>query len=146
MFGAHILALVASKFILAWKMRRMVDNRARRNQHVGLPREVRRMVEAAEQRAEDVILENINVEERDRTGMTPIERVRRGFRVWTFTRRLSLATRERESVDEITVEVAEAVAQHWKDVRWFYVKVVMHQLTIIFLFVTVIIGVAASSA
>lgn len=42
--------------------------------------------------------------------------------------RLGGAVSERESVDDIILAVSEAVAEHWLEVRWYYVMVVMGEL------------------
>ena len=73
---------------------------------------------------------------RDGTGLTPKQRVRRGIRPMIFMQRLRAAVKEKHSVDKVMLEVAEAVAAHWLDVRAYYCAVVMGSLTMVFLFLT----------
>ena len=62
---------------------------------------------------------------RERGDLTPKEAMQRGLRAWTFTYRLKLATRQNQSVDTMLLEVTEAVAAHWRNVRVYYGVVVM---------------------
>ena len=51
-----------------------------------------------------------------------------------FLRRLGMAMEEKDSVDGLMLEVAEAVAAHWRDVRAYYCAVVNGSLTMVFWF------------
>ena len=62
---------------------------------------------------------------RERGDLTPKEAMQRELRAWTFTYRLKLATRQNQSVDTMLLEVTEAVAAHWRNVRVYYGVVVM---------------------
>jgi hypothetical protein len=59
--------------------------------------------------------------------------MQRGVRAIKFAHRLGKSAEQRESLDDVMVEVAEAVAQHWLDVRLHYIAVVMGYLTGTFL-------------
>merc|ERR1712028_69313 len=117
--GAQILALVLSKLILKCKVRRMVDDgKQERRKMLGIENKATlRMIEDTEATIQRQDPEEIRpMEIRDSGKLTPIERMRRGVRAWMFTRRLTLAAKQKDSVDSLMLEVAEAVAKHWKDI------------------------------
>ena len=63
-----------------------------------------------------------------------VRKMQRGVRAIQFTSQLKKSAEQKESLDDVMVEVAEAVAQHWLDVRLHYIAVVMGYLTGAFLF------------
>eukprot|EP01046_Picozoa_sp_COSAG06_P026484 COSAG06_NODE_2278_length_7189_cov_15.630324_4_plen_387_part_00 len=129
-FTAQILAVLLSKAILTRKMRKMVaDNeQARRGLLVLHPKELKR-VEAF------VARENERQDQADgpEEELTPLRKMQRGVRAIQFAHRLGKSAGQKESLDDVMVEVAEAVAQHWLDVRLHYIAVVMGYLTGAFL-------------
>ena len=58
-----------------------------------------------------------------------VRKMQRGVRAIQFTSQLKKSAEQKESLDDVMVEVAEAVAQHWLDVRLHYIAVVMGYLT-----------------
>eukprot|EP01046_Picozoa_sp_COSAG06_P011159 COSAG06_NODE_629_length_13646_cov_13.351222_6_plen_385_part_00 len=130
-FTAQILAVLLSKAILTRKMRKMVaDNeQARRGLLVLHPKELKR-VEAFVARENERQDQAEKLEEE----LTPLRKMQRGVRAIQFAHRLGKSAEQRESLDDVMVEVAEAVAQHWLDVRLHYIAVVMGYLTAAFLF------------
>jgi hypothetical protein len=130
-FTAQILAVLLSKAILTRKMRKMVaDNeQARRGLLVLHPKELKR-VEAFVARENERQDQAEKLEEE----LTPLRKMQRGVRAIQFAHRLGKSAGQKESLDDVMVEVAEAVAQHWLDVRLHYIAVVMGYLTGAFLF------------
>eukprot|EP01046_Picozoa_sp_COSAG06_P089298 COSAG06_NODE_35684_length_457_cov_0.293296_1_plen_89_part_01 len=45
--------------------------------------------------------------------LTPLHKVQRSVRAIRFAHRLGKSAEQKESLDDVMVEVAEAVAQHW---------------------------------
>ena len=135
-FIAQILALLLSKVILAWKLRKMVDENdvERRRGLLGvLDANTLLRVEAFTQAEETRALAGQQQKMRDGTGLTPKQR-RRGIRALIFMQRLRAAAKEKHSVDKVMLEVAEAVAAHWLDVRAYYCAVVMGSLLTVFFY------------
>jgi hypothetical protein len=75
---------------------------------------------AAKQRTEEEILENLNVQERDAGGLTPMQRVQRFFWVWLFT--CHLACHETAAIGGWDHAGAWAVAVDLQE--WYYFAVV----------------------
>ena len=73
------------------------------------------------------------LEEKLEEELTPLRKMQRGVRAIQFAHRLGKSAEQKESLDDVMVEVAEAVAQHWLDVRLHYIAVVMGYLTGVFL-------------
>jgi hypothetical protein len=127
-FAAQIMAVLLSKVILARKMRKMVaeNEQARRDFLVLYPKELK-------------MLETFVARENERQDqpheLEPLQKIQRGVRAMHFAHRLGKSAEQKESLDDVMVEVAEAVAQHWLDVRLHYIAVVMAYLTAAFLFV-----------
>jgi hypothetical protein len=117
-FTAQILALVVSKFILIWKMRKMVDenNQARRSLLAVFDTGTLKRAEAAVAQA---TREDEEAKKAEETLLTPQERMQRQVKAIRFLHRLESAVQQRESVDDIILEVSEAVAAHWMEVRWY---------------------------
>ena len=124
-FTAQIMAVLLSKMILTRKMRKMVaDNeQARRGLLVLHPKELKR-VEAFVARENEQYDQAEKLEE-----VTPLRKMQRGVRAIQFAHRLGKSAEQKESLDDVVLEVAEAVAQHWLDVRLHYIAVVMGYLT-----------------
>ena len=130
-FFAQIAALLLSKFILAWKMRKMIDKydqQRKRGLFRVLDASIRIQVEAFTKR--EAALPRAQVQ--GGSGLTVKQRVRRGIRAMMFARRLRVAVESRQSVDELTLEVAEAVAAHWVEVRGYYCTIVIGALKYVF--------------
>jgi hypothetical protein len=129
-FTAQVLAVVLSKAILTRKMRKMVaeNEQARRGLLVLDPKELKR-VEAFVARENERQDQAEKLEEE----LTPLRKMQRGVRAIQFAHRLGKSAEQKESLDDVMVEVAEAVAQHWLDVRLHYIAVVMGYLTGAFL-------------
>ena len=129
-FAAQIMAVLLSKVILTHKMRKMVaeNEQARRGLLVLHPKELKR-VEAFVARENERQDQAEKLEE-----VTPLRKMQRGVRAIQFAHRLGKSAEQKESLDDVMVEVAEAVAQHWVDVRLHYIAVVMGYLTGAFLF------------
>ena len=130
-FAAQLLALVVSKLILMYKMRRIVDenNQRRREGWGSMLQEAsrgQRSVEAFVLREED--LKNCQTEPRTRDVKT---RVKGAVRAISFARRLGEEAKQAESVDTVLLEVTEAVAEHWKQIRWFYCAIVMGTMCVL---------------
>ena len=66
--------------------------------------------------------------------------MQRGVRAIQFAHRLGKSAEQKESLDDVVLEVAEAVAQHWLDVRWHYIAVVMGYLTAAFGFLGFVVA------
>jgi CRISPR/Cas system type I-B associated protein Csh2 (Cas7 group RAMP superfamily) len=62
-----------------------------------------------------------------------------------FTSQLKKSAEQKETLDDVMVEVAKAVAQHWLDVRLHYIAVVMGYLTGAFLFMGFIVHASGRS-
>ena len=69
---------------------------------------------------------------RNGDGLTPKQRVLRGVRAWMFISRLSKAAKQKYSVDDVMLEVSEAIAEHWKKIRVHYGAIVMGYLSCLF--------------
>jgi hypothetical protein len=129
-FTAQILAVLLSKVILARKMRKMVaeNNEARR----GLL-----MLNHKELKSLQAFVTHENKRQDGAGGpeeVTPLRKMQRGVRAIQFAHRLGKSAEQKETLDDVMVEVSEAVAQHWLDVRWHYIAVVMGYLTGAFLY------------
>ena len=66
--------------------------------------------------------------------LAPLRKMQRQVQAIRFAHRLGKSADQKESLDDVVLEVAEAVAQHWLDVRLHYIAVVMGYLTAAFLF------------
>ena len=91
-------------------------------------------------KAEEIIKADQDVEDAKQkkktaqeTSLTPKQRMQRQVRMIRFTHRLGLAAKQKESVDDIVLEVSEAVAAHWLEVRWYYVGVAYNIMAMAFL-------------
>lgn len=148
-FVAQILALGLSKLILMCKVRRMVDdgNQERRKMLWRENKATQRIVEEIEaieatRQAEESFQRPMEI--RDSGNLTPKQRVRRGIRAWMFTRRLTLAAKRKDTVEKLVLEVAEAVAEHWKDIQWYYFAVATQTMISIFFYVSFILDAGAA--
>ena len=94
----------------------------------------------AEEFVERAALEDEEEKARHEEQLSPKERMQRSVKAIQFIHRLGGAAQERDTVDGLMLEVSEAVAQHWLDVRWHYVAVVMGYTTAAFLFAGFIVG------
>ena len=139
---AQILALVVSKFVLIWKMRKMVDrnNQARRGLLAILSTDTIRKAEAViTQQNEEEDIEKAK-KSRGKPALTPLQRMQRQVAAIRFAHRLGVAMKQRESVDDIVLEVSEAVAAHWIEIRWYYCAVVYWLMCLCFFFLTFILA------
>jgi hypothetical protein len=129
-FVAQILAVLLSKVILTRKMRKMVaDNEQARRGLLVLNHQELKSLQAF------VAHENERQDQADEPEeVSPLRKMQRGVRAIQFAHRLGKSAEQKESLDDVMVEVAEAVAQHWLDVRLHYIAVVMGYLTGAFLF------------
>ena len=118
-----------------YTVRKMVDknNQARRGLLAVLTLDTVR-------KAEEIIKTDQDVEDTEQkkktaqeTSLTPQQRMQRQVRMIRFTHRLGLAAKQKESVHDIVMEVSEAVAAYWLEVRWYYVGVACYILGIAFL-------------
>ena len=71
--------------------------------------------------------------------------MQRGVRAIQFTSQLKKSAEQKESLDDVVLEVAEAVAQHWLDVRLHYIAVVMGYLTGAFLYMGFVVKASGRS-
>ena len=128
-FAAQLLALVVSKLIMMYKMRRMIDENNQRRREgwwSTLLNQGQHSVEAFVLREEDLV--DRQTEPRIRNGNT---RIKGAVRAISFARRLGKEAKQAESVDTVLLEVTEAVAEHWKQIRWFYCAVVMGTMCVL---------------
>ena len=65
--------------------------------------------------------------------LAPLRKMQRQVRAIRFAHRLGKSAEQKESLDDVVLEVADAVAQHWLDVRLHYIVVVMGYLAGAFL-------------
>jgi hypothetical protein len=135
-FAAQILAVLLSKAILTHKMRKMVaDNEQARRGLLVLNHQELKSLQAF------VARENERQDQADGPEeVSQLRKVQRGVRAIQFAHRLGKSAEQKESLDDVMVEVAEAVAQHWLDVRWHYITVVMGYITGAFLCLGYIVG------
>jgi hypothetical protein len=135
-FTAQILAVLLSKAILARKMRKMVaeNEQARRGLLVLHPKELK-MVEAFVARENEHHDQPEQLEE-----LAPLQKMQRQVRAIRFAHRLGKSAEQKESLDDVMVQVTEAVAKHWLDVRLHYIAVVMGYLTVAFLFLGFVVA------
>ena len=140
-FAAQLLALVVSKLILMYKMRRMIDenNQRRRGRMIDENNQRRRegwwstLLNQGQHSVEDFVLREEDLvdrqtEPRTRNGNT---RIKGAVRAISFARRLGVEAKQAESVDTVLLEVTEAVAEHWKQIRWFYCAIVMGTMCVL---------------
>ena len=128
-FAAQLLALVVSKLIMMYKMRRMIDENNQRRREgwwSTLLNQGQHSVEDFVLREEDLV--DRQTEPRTRNGNT---RIKGAVRAISFARRLGVEAKQAESVDTVLLEVTEAVAEHWKQIRWFYCAVVMGTMCVL---------------
>jgi hypothetical protein len=115
-FLVQCIAIALGHVVLMWKLRRMVKNhKENRRRAMGDPRleqRARRFVVAAKAQAES---------ERSSSGedkkLSAKARFRRAGIVAKFSARAMKAAREAppvDSVDDVVLEISEAVAMHWK--------------------------------
>eukprot|EP01048_Picozoa_sp_COSAG05_P005344 COSAG05_NODE_314_length_11610_cov_17.223265_7_plen_127_part_00 len=112
----------------------MVDknNRRRRKNLWNLDASTLRQAETFVQNEPELQLQ---VKMRSRDGLTPKQMLRRGIRAMLFLRRLQASAKQKTTVDGVMLEVAEAVAKHWRDVRGYYCAVVVGNMAILFIFI-----------
>ena len=123
-------------------VRKMVDKntRARRGLLAVLTLDTVRKAQEiikADQDVEDTEQKKKTTQE---TSLTPKQRMQRQVRMIRFAHRLGLAAKQKESVDDIVLEVSEAVAAHWLEVRWYYVGVAYNIMAMAFVFLGTILA------
>jgi hypothetical protein len=141
-FTAQILAVLLSKAILARKLRKMVaeNKQARRALLVLNHKELQKM--EAFVAHENNLPDQADRADRPEEELTPLHKMQRGVRAIRFAHRLG---KQKESLDDVVLEVAEAVAQHWLDVRLHYIAVVMGYLTGAFLYMGFVVKASGRS-
>jgi hypothetical protein len=122
-FAVQCAAIALGHVILMWKLRRMVtENQQRRRRAMADPR--------LEQRARRFVADAKAREERERSKggdapkLSARARLRRAVIVTKFATRAMKAAKEAppvDSVDDVVLEISEAVATHWKESLTYFV-------------------------
>jgi hypothetical protein len=122
-FGVQCCAIALGHVVMMWKLRRMVaDNRRRRRRAMADPR--------LEQRARRFVADAKVQKERERNKgdggpkLSARARFRRAGIVAKFSARAMKAAHEApevESVDDVVLEISEAVAAHWHESLSYFV-------------------------
>ena len=138
-FLVQIAAILLGKMIMKIKLRKLVENTNRARVKAGFDPKMARLAELFVKKTEDDEAAN---RERDGGGLkakfefnklSARKRLRGAIILTKFAIRLSKAMKseERETVDGLASEVAEAVAEHWKKNRVFFTVIAWCECTIL---------------
>eukprot|EP01050_Picozoa_sp_SAG11_P013607 SAG11_NODE_1602_length_4600_cov_1.859587_2_plen_311_part_00 len=135
-FFAQCCAIALGHVVQVFKLRRMVaaHNRDRRRA-LADPRVeqwARRFVAEAEKQASSAVAQDEKLSLK--------ARFRRAGIVAKFGARLTKAVREQESVDDVVLEISEAVAAHWRASLSYFVAGGTSAMTVTFLFAAMVVS------
>ena len=130
-FAVQCCAIALGHVVLKWKLRRMVrQHKKHKRRAMADPR--------LEQRARRFVA-NAKTRENEARGaggkgpkLSARTRFRRAVIVAKFSARVMKASREQETVDDVVLEISEAVAAHWKASTPYFVAAGTSAMTITF--------------